>query len=579
VAVFRLVGLRRNKRTGFWEYRRVPPAHLRPYYDKREFKRSTGTADKREAEGRALPFIAQWKALEEGLAAKHRAATEAAARGDAAPPPLVVPSELPEETLRALAGEAGRAILAKHSANPAPHPEATSRNDSMPPSAPHGEPAPWGTRADPWAGHRFMLLAPKRRGVPASAQGEVTRAAQAALTARGLSLEGAQWEALCYLVREALDGAYATLQRRHRGEGWTDGSFAERFPEGDASGNPRPSITGLITHWRQAKEKPNAKTYDRYGQALASFASFLGHDDATQVQPGDLQRWLIALKEGKASAKKLTAKTINDGYRAGVKACFAAAAEAGALRADPLAGVKFKIKADAAKAPSRLPYDDDDAARLLAAARDQPATLRWLPLLLAYTGARIGEIAQLRREDVRHATPEEARKAGDAVGTVVKPKHRKGVYFLRLTNEGEGQTLKNLSSRREVPLHPAIIEAGFLDFVAKVGAGQYLFPEVTAGKYGNKGDGASRDYRKWARNTVGIVDPRLTAHSWRHRLEDQLRDAGAPEDVRDALTGHASKSMGGRYGRGHSLATKAEWLAKVPTIGRAAPRRSRRSKG
>lgn len=56
MAVFRLVGLRKNKRTGFWEYRRVPPAHLRPYYDKREFKRSTGMADKREAEGTVPPL-------------------------------------------------------------------------------------------------------------------------------------------------------------------------------------------------------------------------------------------------------------------------------------------------------------------------------------------------------------------------------------------------------------------------------------------------------------------------------------------------------------------------------------------
>jgi integrase len=575
VAVFRLVGLRRNKRTGLWEYRRVPPAHLRPYYDKREFKRSTGTADKREAEGRALPFIAQWKALEESLAAKHRAAVEAVAQGEAGPPPLVAPSELPEETLRALAGEVGRALVAKHSANPAPHPEATSRNESMPPTGPHGGAAPWGTRADPWAGHRFMLLAPKRAGVPASAQGEVTSAARAILAGRGLALEGPQWEALCYLVREALDGAYAVLQRRHRGEGWTDGSFAERFPGAAPVAAPIVQITSLIDHWRQGKEKPNEKTYDRYGRALRMFAAFLGHDDAARVQPSDLQRWLIALKDGKAGTKKLDAKTINEGYRAGVKACFAAATEAGVLRVDPLAGVKFRIKADASKPASRLPYSDDDAARLLASAREQQGALRWLPVVLAYTGARIGEIAQLRREDVRFATPEQASKGGEAGGSVAEPKRRRGVYFLRLTNEGEGQTLKNRASRREVPLHPAILEAGFLDFATAVPPGGYLFPEVTAGKYGNKGDGASRDYRKWARNTVGIVDPRLTAHSWRHRIEDQLRDVGAPEDIRDALTGHATKSMGGRYGRGHSLATKADWLAKVPVVGRAGRRPKR----
>lgn len=45
------------------------------------------------------------------------------------------------------------------------------------------------------------------------------------------------------------------------------------------------------------------------------------------------------------------------------------------------------------------------------------AAKRWTPLLAAYTGARIGELVQLRAEDVRHEagidyiriTPEAAR--------------------------------------------------------------------------------------------------------------------------------------------------------------------------
>jgi integrase len=116
-------------------------------------------------------------------------------------------------------------------------------------------------------------------------------------------------------------------------------------------------------------------------------------------------------------------------------------------------------------------------------------------------------------------------------------------------------------------LHPAVIAEGFLEFVEKVPAGQFLFPDLTTGKYGHKGDGASRVYRKWARKVVGITDERLTAHSWRHRFEDQLRNAGVHGDIRDALTGHANNtSMGGRYGHGHSLATKAGAVRKVPAV-------------
>jgi integrase len=321
------------------------------------------------------------------------------------------------------------------------------------------------------------------------------------------------------------------------------------------------SITGLVDHWKASKERPDAKTYDRHAKALGDFAAFLGHDDATRVTSHDLPRWMNSLLE-----KKLSAKTINEGYRAGVKSCFAAGAAAGVLRVDPLAGVKYKIKADPTRAAPRVPYRDADAATLLTAAKEEQGARRWLPYLLAYTGARIGEVSQLYREDVRWASLEEAMKGGWCEGEVAKPKSRDGIYFLRLTNEGKGQRLKNAASRREVPLHPALIEAGFIEFVASAKPSHFLFPELTAGKYGHKGDGGSRTYRKWARGEVGIKDARLTAHSWRHRFEDQLRHIGAPDEVRDGLAGHARKGMGARYGHGHSIATKAEWISKLPVI-------------
>ena len=96
----------------------------------------------------------------------------------------------------------------------------------------------------------------------------------------------------------------------------------------------------------EQEAKAGSKTYDRYSRALAEFAGFLEHDDASRTQPGDLQRWLVSLSQ----KKKLSAKTINEGYRAGVKACFAAGAAAGALLSDPIASVKFKIKADPTRA-------------------------------------------------------------------------------------------------------------------------------------------------------------------------------------------------------------------------------------
>src|SRR5690606_31490877 len=66
---------------------------------------------------------------------------------------------------------------------------------------------------------------------------------------------------------------------------------------------------------------------------------------------------------------------------------------------------------------------------------------RWVPWLCAYSGARVGEIMQLRKQDIR--------KEGD---------------FWVLTITPEAVTVKDKEAR-EVPLHPHLVEQGFLEFV------------------------------------------------------------------------------------------------------------------
>jgi len=77
------------------------------------------------------------------------------------------------------------------------------------------------------------------------------------------------------------------------------------------------------------------------------------------------------------------------------------------------------------------------------------AATRWVPWLCAYTGARVGEIVQLRKQDLR------------SVG---------GVWVLRIT-PGAG-TVKNKEAR-EVVLHPHLVEQGFPEFVSKVAGQRY----------------------------------------------------------------------------------------------------------
>jgi integrase len=65
---------------------------------------------------------------------------------------------------------------------------------------------------------------------------------------------------------------------------------------------------------------------------------------------------------------------------------------------------------------------------------------------MAYTGDRINELAQLRKEDVQAEN---------------------GVPFLGITGGTEkGHEIKTSASRRKVPVHRALVAEGFLKFVA-----------------------------------------------------------------------------------------------------------------
>ena len=62
---------------------------------------------------------------------------------------------------------------------------------------------------------------------------------------------------------------------------------------------------------------------------------------------------------------------------------------------------------------------------------------------------------------------------------------------------------------------------------------------------------------------VGLKDPQLVFHSWRHGVEDALRDAGVQPYTIDRIIGHSDATMGGRYGKGVSLGVLAEAVASM----------------
>ena len=117
------------------------------------------------------------------------------------------------------------------------------------------------------------------------------------------------------------------------------------------------------------------------------------------------------------------------------------------------------------------------------------------------------------------------------------------------TDEGEGQRLKNASSRRRIPVHAELIRLGFLAYARAQKGG--LFPELVADRTGRLTANFGRSFGHDLRKVYGITDPRKVFHSFRHLFIEQCRETGIPEQVQQALTGHttgtASRGYGGAY--------------------------------
>jgi integrase len=214
-------------------------------------------------------------------------------------------------------------------------------------------------------------------------------------------------------------------------------------------------------------------------------------------------------------------------------------------RTNPAQGIKIAAKRD--PATRRLPYSDEDARLILRATRNETGAKRWVPWLLIFTGARLDEVCQLTREDIR-LDPE-------------------GGYYLDIHHgaPGEGRRLKNLGSERKVPLHRQVVTEGFCEWVASRPDGT-LWPDLRPDTFGSRGGTASKILGRWVRS-LEITDPRKVLHSARHRWKDLCRGAEIPKDQHDALTGHSgSGDVGSAYGLGYPLVTLRKAVDRIADL-------------
>lgn len=342
----------------------------------------------------------------------------------------------------------------------------------------------------------------------------------------------------------------ASTQAAVKLKGNADGNYspdpnASRFPAWEmqsvASRGPTPSLTfdQLFQRW-QREAKPAASTITTWRGHVRQFIQHLGHDDPRRVTRDDVVAFKDALIERGL-------KGVRDGQLATIKRLFGYGVDNGLFASNPAQGVKVARRRSAGD--SKLPYTDEEVTRilLLANAETNPAR-RWLPWLMALSGARVGEVAQLwgRRVTVKD-----------------------DITVMKIAPAEDGGSLKNEGSERAVPIHPAIIELGFLDFVRRKGDGPLFYgrngrpaarrsPE--GGRHASKG--VANRLAEWIRDQ-GFTDKRKSPnHAFRHWFKSACMRAGILESIADAIQGHAGDTVADVY-RHADLQMKAEAIRKI----------------
>ncbi|MHC8393878.1 site-specific integrase [Pseudomonas sp. LB3P93] len=253
---------------------------------------------------------------------------------------------------------------------------------------------------------------------------------------------------------------------------------------------------------------------------------------------------LIQVVESGATYKTITAVTVNNRLRK-LSAFLSWCKANGYIADNPLVGMKV-MTGSAKEARSSFDRHDLttllDSAALKVQARKHPWRY-WLPFLGRATGARLEELCQLRVDDFIE---------------------QQGVQCIRIDDSREGQNLKNSSSRRILPLHPALIDLGLLQHVESVrstGADR-LFPELETVR-GKLGHAPSKWFGRY-KVKRGITDPKKTFHSFRHTLIDDLRDSGVQDSLIKRIAGHEDGAVTfSIYGSRNPLKAMADALRHI----------------
>jgi len=386
--------------------------------------------------------------------------------------------------------------------------------------------------------------------------------------------DGDRFPLLRAFARALIDAA-KTLERNAEGD-FTPDTVAARFPKWEGKTRKASSSengltpTHLFNLWQQHPDQKSVtpSTLASYSAVFERLKAFLvkrygSEPTVTSLNRDDFRAFI----DMRSEEDGVSAKTINGVDLAAINSVFNWAVDQDKLTGNPALRVKRKVrKAADGGNRKRKTLNDAEARAILKHALDYPnkasrredrkliAAKRWVPWLMAYTGTRVGEMAQLRKSDVMQFDGHWAIAISVDAGTV------------------------KTKSTWHAPLHPHLIEQGFLEFVEKADDG-HLFLTPRPDLYRQNANTSRTNDPRGILGPLQSVKNKLAAfareimpdpngpapnHGWRHRFKAKAREYGIDTEVRNAFADHASASAAGDYGKDALYAAMVAALKKIP---------------
>src|ERR1700730_3302164 len=276
------------------------------------------------------------------------------------------------------------------------------------------------------------------------------------LASEGLPLNASAYALFVDAVSDNLLPALSVLERRANGD-YSSDDTPDTFP----AFTDGPARASGVSCWELFEAfvtatKPAPKTVGRWRGVFLEMQREFAEVGADGINEDAARAWVHGLINEERGAS-----TVREIWLSASRRVFSWAREHKRIRQNPFKEVKVDVPRKMQTREDGRSFTAAEASTILKAslAYNKPTTptertRRWVPWLCAYSGARPGEITQLRGSDIEA---------------------RDGMYVMRLTPEAGTVKTGNI---RVVPLHEHIIGQGFIEMVKRIGNGALFYNDA-----------------------------------------------------------------------------------------------------